>query len=67
MMRNELKGLETRALNLVPMVVANPAPEASDQFGQAVTAVGGDFVVAAYYDDPGGVASAGSVYLYAPR
>lgn len=49
--------------NLI-LAIPNPSPAANDEFGSTVTAVGGNFVVTAPFDDPGGVVDAGSVYLF---
>ncbi|WP_158497186.1 WD40 repeat domain-containing protein [Micavibrio aeruginosavorus] len=50
-----------------PVVAAsfeNPEPEAQDRFGH-VTAVSGDIItIGARYDNPGGVADSGSIYVY---
>ena len=46
------------------LAIPNPAPATGDAFGLRITAVGGNFVVTAPIDTPGGVSSAGSVYLY---
>ncbi|MCB9979520.1 MAG: FG-GAP repeat protein [Rhodospirillales bacterium] len=42
----------------------NPAPTASDLFGNSVAVSGTTAVVGAYLDDPGGVSGAGSAYVF---
>ena len=46
------------------LTIPNPAPVADDSFGSTVAGVGGNILVAAYADDPGGVTDAGSAYLF---
>ncbi len=46
------------------LTIPNPFPGAADGFGSAVAALGTDIIVAAPADDPGGVADAGSVYVF---
>ena len=45
------------------LTIPNPAPDAGDLFGNAVAAVGGNILVAAYGDDPGGVAEIGRAHV----
>src|SRR5262245_11503084 len=45
-------------------LIENPDHGAGDQFGQAVAVGGSYLVVGAPLDDPGGIGSAGSVYVY---
>ncbi|MEX2502723.1 MAG: FG-GAP repeat protein, partial [Trueperaceae bacterium] len=48
----------------VLLSIPNPAPLLSDSFGWSVAGVGGNILVGAHYDDPGGVFEAGSAYLF---
>jgi len=45
--------------------IPNPTPADGDSFGTSVAAVGGNILVGAWRDDQGGVADAGSAYLFA--
>ncbi|MCJ7509849.1 MAG: FG-GAP repeat protein [Dehalococcoidia bacterium] len=49
---------------MLARTIGNPEAAAGDQFGGSVAAVGGNILVGALYDDPGGVTDAGSVYLF---
>ena len=46
------------------LTIHNPEPATGDQFGHALTLDGSIAVVGAWLDSPGGVASAGSAYVY---
>jgi len=46
------------------LTIPNPAPADGDRFGGSVAALGGNILVGAFYDDPGGVTNAGSAYLF---
>ncbi len=43
----------------------NPSPSASEYFGNTVGALGDDIVIGSYYDDMGGFARNGAVYVFA--
>ena len=47
------------------LTIPNPAPADGACFGSKVAALGGNILVGAPRDDPGGVADAGSAYLFA--
>ncbi len=42
----------------------NPSPTMSDYFGNTVGALGDDIVIGSYYDDMGGFARSGAVYVF---
>lgn len=44
--------------------LSNPTPAAGDEFGYAIDIDGGLVLVGVYADDPGGVANAGSAYVF---
>ena len=47
------------------VTITNPTPEIDDLFGVNIAAVGTDrLLISAYWDNPGGLNNAGSVYLY---
>jgi len=49
---------------VLKFTIPNPDPENFDQFGNVVAGLGGNILVAAQRDNPGGADSAGSVYLF---
>jgi len=46
------------------LAIPNPDPASNDSFGHAVAVSGDVAVVGVYSDNPGGVADAGSIYVY---
>lgn len=47
--------------------ISNPTPDNAEYFGVFVSGSGNKLAIGAHQDDPGGVANAGSVYIYNPR